>query len=79
LSRRVEEEFGNLQSICRIRDRLLRMAIGPPENQEVLRVLGPISERISHGINRIINLYDLMAEMASEIREINTHLLRHTQ
>jgi len=50
--------------------------MGPPEHPEVLRVLEPISAQIAHEMRRLVNLYDIMSEMASEIQEINTHLLR---
>jgi len=57
-------------SICRIRDRLYGIAVGPRANQEVLRIIGPMSAQITSEMERLQNLYDLMSEMAREIRDL---------
>jgi len=76
LSRRVDTEFGNLMQICRARDRLYALALGPPENPDVLRIVQTMSDTITLEMGRLMNLYDLMSEMALEIRQlINRSLL----
>lgn len=70
LSRRVDAEFSNLMSICRARDRLYNLALGPPVNPEVLVMVERMSETITAEMNRLMNLYEIMSEMASEIRQM---------
>jgi len=56
--------------ICRARDRLYELALGPPPNPQVLVMIDSISDTITAEMNRLMNLYDLMSEMASEIRQM---------
>jgi len=70
LSRRVDAEFSNLMDICRACDRLHELALGPPPNPQVLVMVDSISDTITAEMNRLMNLYDLMSEMASEIRQM---------
>jgi len=57
-------------ALCRIRDRLYGIAVGPPANQEVRQLVGPMSAQIASEMDRLQNLYELMSVMAHEIRDL---------
>jgi len=57
-------------NICRARDRLHTLALGPPVNPQVLAMVETMSEIITAEMGRLMNLYELMSKMALEIRQM---------
>jgi len=76
LGRRVDEKIYEVMRMYRARVELCEVAYGPPVNQHLVSLIGPINDQLIREMERILELHSIMMELSTLIHDDIAVLMR---